>query len=163
MRNRRLVFSALSIGCAVLAAGPSWAATIEPGYGDLTINQGQGFNPVTSRTNANVGDSVMVGPGGTATVVYDDGCKVRVQPGAVATIAPLSPCASGSYAADLGLPPPAVAPQQAYVEDNSAWLGVGVGLLAAGALGVGIWRASEGNGTTSTPVITSTPITPASP
>lgn len=40
----------------------------------------------------------MVGPGGAATVVYDDGCKVDVQPGAVATVAPLSPCASGSNA-----------------------------------------------------------------
>jgi hypothetical protein len=40
----------------------------------------------------------MVGPGGTATVVYDDGCKVNVQPGAVTTISPLSPCASGSNA-----------------------------------------------------------------
>ena len=110
-------------------------ATIEPGYGDLTINQGQGFQPLTSRTKANIGDSVMVGPGGTATVVYDDGCKVRVQPGAVATIAPLSPYASGSYAADLGLPAPA-APPETYVEGNSAWLGVGVGLLAAGGLGV---------------------------
>ena len=53
---------------------------------------------MTSRTNANVGDLVMVGPGGSATVVYDDGCKVNVQPGAVTTIAPLSPCASGSNA-----------------------------------------------------------------
>jgi hypothetical protein len=42
----------------------------------------------------------MVAPGGTATVVYDDGCKVAVQPGSVTTIAPLSPCASGSSAQD---------------------------------------------------------------
>ena len=99
----------------------------------------------------------MVGPGGSATVVYDDGCRVPVQPGAVATIAPLSPCASRSYAADMGVPPPA-GPPQTYVEDNSPWVGVGVGLLAAGGLGVAIWRASEGNGTTSTPVFS-----PASP
>src|ERR1700687_5343140 len=157
MRNRRPVLSALCIGCSMLIAASSWAASIEPGFGDLTVNQGQGFKPVPGPTNANGGDSVMVGPGGTATVVYDDGCKVRVQPGAVATIAPLSPCASGSYAADLGVAPPAVPPQP-YVEDNSAWVGVGVGVLAAGALGVAIWRASESNGTTTTPVIS-----PASP
>jgi hypothetical protein len=147
--------SALSVGCAVLVASPLWAATVEPGSGDLTINQGQGFKPVTSRSSASVGDSVMVGPGGSATVVYDDGCKVRVRPGAVATIAPLSPCASGSNAADLGIPPPVVQP---YVEDNSVWVGVGVGLAAAAGFGVAIWRASEGNGTTSTPVFS-----PASP
>jgi hypothetical protein len=71
---------------------------VEPGLGDLTINQGKGFKPVTSSINAKVGDSVMVGPSGSATVVYDDGCKVNIQPGAVTTIAPLSPCASGSNA-----------------------------------------------------------------
>jgi hypothetical protein len=91
-------FSALCIGCTLLISSPSWATIIEPGSGDLTINHGQGFKPLASRTSANVGDSVMVGPGGAATVTYDDGCKVNVQPGTVTTIAPLSPCASGSNA-----------------------------------------------------------------
>ena len=60
--SRRL-FSALAIGCSALAASSAWAATVEPGYGDLTINQGQGFKPIQSGLNANVGDSVMVGSG----------------------------------------------------------------------------------------------------
>jgi hypothetical protein len=59
--KRRRLFSALSVGCAVFVATPSWAAVVEPGYGDLTINQGQGFKPVTSGTNANVGDAVIDG------------------------------------------------------------------------------------------------------
>jgi hypothetical protein len=84
----------------MLIASPCWAATGERTQGDLSINQGQGFRPIKSRINANVGDSVMVGPGGAATVVYEDGCKVNVQPGAVITIAPLSPCASQSNAAE---------------------------------------------------------------
>jgi|SRR5690242_17260538 len=112
MRKRRPVVSVLAVGCALLVASPSWAAMIEPGIGDLTINQGQGFKPVTNPATGNVGDSVMVGPGGSATVVYDDGCRVPVQPGAVSTIAPLSPCASGSYAADMAVKaPPMAAPQ----------------------------------------------------
>src|SRR5262249_19733493 len=78
----------------------SWATIVEPGQGDLSISRGQGFKPIHGRATASAGDSVMVGPGGTATVTYDDGCKVNVQPGAVATIAPLSPCASGSNAQD---------------------------------------------------------------
>jgi hypothetical protein len=99
MRKRGL-FRALCVGCAILAASPCWAAaTVEPGSGKLTINRGHGFKPVTGPVNAKVGDSVMVGPGGSAMVVYDDGCKVNVQPGAVLTIEPLSPCASGSNAA----------------------------------------------------------------
>jgi hypothetical protein len=82
----------------VLVASPSWAAVVEPGQGNLSINQGHGFKPVKKPINARVGDSVMVGPGGAATVTYDDGCKVNVEPGAVTTIARLSPCASGSNA-----------------------------------------------------------------
>ena len=85
--------------CAMLLTSSTWAATLEPGKGSFSINQGQGFQPVDSRIDANVGDSVMVGPGGSATLVYDDGCTVGVQPGSVTTIAPLSPCASGSNAA----------------------------------------------------------------
>jgi hypothetical protein len=98
MRKRGFI-SLLCIGCAIVIASPSWATIVEPGVGDLSINQGKGFKPVKHRINASVGDAVMVGPGGTATLTYDDGCKVKVQPGAVITIAPLSPCAAGSNAA----------------------------------------------------------------
>src|SRR5208282_1311118 len=97
---KRPVFGAFC--CAMLLSSSTWAATIEPGQGNLAINQGQGFQPVNSRIDANVGDSVMVGPNGAATVVYGDGCTVNVQPGAVTTVAPLSPCASGSYAQQGG-------------------------------------------------------------
>jgi hypothetical protein len=97
---RRSLLCVLTIGCSLLIVGTCWAATIEPVQGNLSLNQGQGFQPVNSRVDANVGDSVMVGPGGAAAVTYPDGCKVQVQPGTVTTIAPLSPCASGSLADD---------------------------------------------------------------
>jgi hypothetical protein len=139
MGKRRRLFNALSIACTVLAASPSWAAVVEPGVGNLTINQGQGFKPVATAVNANVGDSVMVGPGGSATIAYEDGCKVNVRPGAVTTIAPLSPCASGSKAQN---------------DDQWGWWIGGI-LLAAG-IGIAAWRASESNGTT-------TAVQPASP
>jgi hypothetical protein len=130
MGKRRHLLSAISIGCAVFVGSPCWAATVEPGQGDLSINRGEGFKPINSRVDANVGDLVMVGPGGTATIVYDDSCKVNVQPGVVARIAPLSPCASGS----------------------NDYLGPTIiGVLVAGALAAGIWKASQSNGTT-TPV-----------
>jgi hypothetical protein len=152
VRNNRPLCSTIALGCAMLVASPSWATTVEPGYGDLTINQGKGFKPVTSRINANVGDSVMVGPSGAAIVLYDDGCKVSVQPGAVTTIAPLSPCAAGSNAADMGVPPPAPGPSyypnctpqpdgSLYCHPDWALIALGVG--AAAALGVGIWALTN--------------------
>jgi len=97
---RRTFLQVSLIGCSLLLVSASWAASIEPVQGNLSLNQGQGFQPVNGRVDANVGDTVVVGPGGAAAVTYSDGCKVSVQPGAVTTIAPLSPCASGSMADD---------------------------------------------------------------
>src|SRR5580692_11751327 len=97
-RPSRLCVSVM--GGSLLFVSASWAATIEPVQGNLQLNRGQGFQPVNSRVDANVGDTVVVGPGGAAAVTYSDGCKVPVQPGAVTTIGPLSPCASGSLADD---------------------------------------------------------------
>src|SRR5580658_7851544 len=106
----------------------TWAADVQSVQGDLSINQGQGFQAVNGRIDANVGDSVMVGPSGSATVSYSDGCQVTVQPGAVTTIAPLSPCASGSYAQD------------------SYWGNAGVlvfGALFVGAVGFGVYGITQ--------------------
>ena len=113
--------------CAMLLSSSTWAATVEPGQGNLAINQGQGFQPVNNRIDANVGDSVMVGPNGAATVVYGDGCTVNVQPGAVTTIAPLSPCASGSYAQD---------------NNGPDWGAIALGAGALTLAGVGFWAVS---------------------
>jgi hypothetical protein len=110
---------------------PAPSATVQPGQGDLSVNQGQGFQRVDSRVNANVGDSVMVGPGGSASLVYPDGCQVAVQPGSVVTIAPLSPCASGSLAADNDLLGAAVA------------AGLFLGGVGAGIVGIGTAKGTS--------------------
>ena len=122
----RPFLSAVCIGSAMLLVSSSWAATIEPGQGNLSVNQGQGFQPANGRVEAKVGDAVMVSPDGAATIVYADGCKVNVRPGAVATITPLSPCASGSYA-----------------DDDFNWGGVAMGVAAASLLGLGIYEATK--------------------
>lgn len=94
----RGLLAALCFGCSTLAATVSWATTITPIQGQVSINQGQGFQPINGLVEAKAGDSIMVSPGGSATVAYADGCNVKLQPGAVMIIAPLSPCASGSNA-----------------------------------------------------------------
>jgi len=120
---RRLSLCVSIIGCALLLASAAGAATIEPVQGNLSLNQGQGFQPVNSRVNANVGDTVMVGPGGAAAVTYPDGCKVQVQPGTVTSIAPLSPCASGSLA-----------------DDNNNLYALGAAAVGFGLAGFGIYE-----------------------
>ena len=96
----RTFLAALFVGYPLLIGATCLAATIEPVQGELSINQGEGFEKINGRIDASVGDSVMVSPNGSAIVSYPDGCQVNVQPGAVTTIAPISPCAAGSYALD---------------------------------------------------------------
>ncbi len=133
MKALRALLGALCFGYAVLVAAACSAATIEPIQGDLSVNQGQGFQKVDSRIDANVGDMVMVSPNGSATVSYPDGCHVNVQPGAVMTIAPLSPCASGSYAQD----------QSGSLISGNPTAGLIIGAGAAGLVGFGIYEALQ--------------------
>ena len=106
----RVFLAPVAFGGALLFATASWAATaeptkpatLEPVKGEVWINHGKGFEKVnSSKIVAKLGDSVMVSPDGIAKVTYPDGCETNVKPGGVMTIAPLSPCASGSLAADL--------------------------------------------------------------
>lgn len=117
--------------CVVLAASPAFAATtVQPGQGALYINQGQGFQQVTGPIEVNPGDQLMVSPGGAATAVYADGCRVSLQPGEVMTITVTSPCVN-PYAEQL--------PPTTQTTDTNPWVVAGAGLVIAGALGYGIY------------------------
>jgi hypothetical protein len=120
----------------------TWAADVQSVQGDLSINQGQGFQAVNGRLDANVGDSVMVGPGGSATVSYPDGCQVPVQPGAVTTIAPLSPCASASFAQGYTYNP----------QDTVVTSYIVGGIIAASIAGLAIAIVTHKNSTASKPI-----------
>ncbi len=119
----RGLLGVVCFGLSLLIGGACSAATIEPVQGDLSVNQGKGFQRIDSRIDANVGDYAMVGPGGAATVTYPDGCKVDLQPGAVMAITPLSPCASGSVA------------QQDNNNNIGTWLAVGGFAAVVGVVG----------------------------
>ena len=139
----RCFIGALCFGCVALFGSASWAgssaATVEAVQGNLWINQGQGFKPASGPVYSKVGDSVMVGPGGSATVVYDDGCKVPVKPDAVTTIAPLSPCAAGSYA------------QTFDTDNNYVWGAAIIGVGAAAAGGLAIYAANQHSSSPTSP------------
>jgi hypothetical protein len=90
---RSLASSLFFVG---LFLSPSaFAATVESVQGPVSFNHGEGFRQVAGTTAAAVGDKVMAGPGGSASIVYPDGCAVTVNPGAVVTIQEPSPCKAG--------------------------------------------------------------------
>jgi hypothetical protein len=68
------------------------AATVAPIYGEVLVREDQGFRPVGARTEVAAGAEVLVKPGGSAAVIYADGCMVSVSPLAVAVVQAASPC-----------------------------------------------------------------------
>src|ERR1700674_5206975 len=79
-----------------LAVGTSaGAATLISIQGPVQINSGAGFHQVSGAAQVRPGTSIMVGPGGSAEVLYSDGCRMPAGPGSVVTVAPISPCAQG--------------------------------------------------------------------
>ena len=141
--GRKSFVSAFS--CAMLLSSSTWAASLQPGQGDLTINQGQGFQPVNTRVDANVGDYIMVGPAGGATLTYDDGCVVNVPPGMVATVEPISPCASGSYAQAAG------SGEGQWNMTANGWVWVAAGSTLAAAIAAGVYYSTTSSNTNQTP------------
>jgi hypothetical protein len=122
--------------CAMLLTSSTWATTLEPEAGEVWINHGQGFVRVNGPADAKDGDNVMVGPGGAAAVVYDNGCRVEVQPGAVVSISPVppSPCPSGSLPDNT---------------NNINWGLVGLGVALAGAAGGIVYFATKSSSSSS--------------
>jgi hypothetical protein len=139
---------ALALGLSLLMGTTCFATTVEPVSGDLQINRpGQGFRKVSESTIVNPGDLLMVSPNGTANVFYPDGCKYVLQPGAVLTVAAISPCASKSFAqgqAQEGPPPPPGGPP---FGDAGAW---GFGAAVLGLTGFVGYEISQ-SGKTTTP------------
>jgi hypothetical protein len=90
----RLAVAAIAFLSTACLGAPASAATLESIAGQVSINRGNGFQRVMGAVEANVGDAIMVGPGGRARVVYGDGCPVNVDPGSVVRIEAQSPCAA---------------------------------------------------------------------
>jgi hypothetical protein len=119
MRLLKYVGAAAS---AIALGGSAVAATVTPIEGRLQVNTGSGYHAVSGTTEVKPGASVMVGAGGKAEILYTDGCRTPVTPGAVAVVAPVSPCAQG----------------QAYPGYNNyddRWIGYGVLAVAGAAVG----------------------------
>jgi hypothetical protein len=131
--------AAVCFGCSLLAATVCRAATVQPLHGQISVNQGQGFHQIDGAADLKAGDSVIVSPGGTATVSYPDGCNIGLQPGAVMVIAALSPCASGSYAQEQD------SNWQDHKDDDRAWIIGGVLVGVGSLLGYEIFHSTQNN------------------
>jgi hypothetical protein len=127
----RFLLKGVAVTAIACMSLPSFAATLQPIEAEVFVNRGSGFQKVTGPTQANVGDTVMAGPVGAAQLVYEDGCKVSINPGGVVAVQELSPCLANAHAAELALP--AKEPAVEYY-DPSAYYGIGAAALATGGV-----------------------------
>jgi hypothetical protein len=83
-------------GLLIFMSLPAFAATVDSVKGKVLINRGEGFQQVTTGAQANAGDQLMAGPGGSAKLVYSDRCQVSVVPGRVVSVGKQPPCTAQS-------------------------------------------------------------------
>ena len=132
----------LVVGAALFAtfwvSQVTQAATVASIQGEVLINSGEGFKPITGTLgDVKAGGMVMVRPGGLATITYASNCSVRV-PSGVWAIQASAPCAAGKEAIDFSTrmneetPPP----EDGFWSKNGVWI-VG-GVVVAGGVTAGI-------------------------
>jgi hypothetical protein len=121
------------------------AASVEPHVSPVYVNKGRGFQVVTTSTRIGPGDTVMTKDGGRAEIIYDDGCRVRVEPGAVASVRGVSGGAKdGSVEASpcklaaAGPATAAAAPGAALAGAAGAGSAFGVAAISAITIGMGV-------------------------
>ena len=97
----RLSMTICFVALVTFLGATAQAATLVEG--PVKVDNGNGYVAVDSGTPVQPGDSVMVKPGGSGHIVYDDGCRVAVEEGYIVFVEPQSPCV-GEASADGGLP-----------------------------------------------------------
>ncbi len=66
--------------------------------GTILINRGTGYAPIDQPRVAYAGEMLMARRGGSARLVYEDGCTVPVEANTVVVVQDRSPCASANPA-----------------------------------------------------------------
>jgi hypothetical protein len=80
---------------ALMFAFPAQSAVLEALQGGVLVSRGgSSYQLVDRPTQLRAGDSVLANPGGSARVVFENGCAVDIQPGMVFTVGEAPPCDS---------------------------------------------------------------------
>jgi hypothetical protein len=98
----RVVAASTAVVLAIAFAGQALAATVRATGGQVLINRGEGYKMVAGTVQGGPGDTIVANPGGSAQIVYSDGCVVEVLPGSVAVINAQSPCSSANTTITTG-------------------------------------------------------------
>jgi hypothetical protein len=138
LRIMRLAAASTAVILAISFAGQAVAATVRATGGQVLINRGEGYKMVAGTVQGGPGDTIVANPGGSAQIVYPDGCVVDVLPGSVAVINAQSPCSAANTTIATGSTATSAANSDSPSEGGG---GGGTGIsgtaLALGAVAVG--------------------------
>jgi hypothetical protein len=125
----------------VVSAGAASAdARLEGIKGPVSVNSGEGFQPVLGPVALRPGDKVMADRGGGAVIAYGGNCNIAVKPGSVVAVSANPPCLQTSANLQQG------SSQGLNGEEGGGGLGF-LGLLPVGGLvAIGALAGSNNNG-----------------
>lgn len=99
-RTLRSIVGAVALGLATISA--AHAAFVEGIVGQVSVDFGQGFVPVTTSATLKPGDRIMVGPNSSAQIQYPGGCFTAVIPGKVSVVGSENTCTLANQQATQG-------------------------------------------------------------
>jgi hypothetical protein len=99
---KHVAIAAVALFCYVGAAS---AATLTPLQGQVLLNRGGGYQPISGTVEVKAGDSILVNPDGLAQLAYDDCATYEIKPGDVVYVSEKEavPCAGGVVDGAAGL------------------------------------------------------------
>lgn len=90
-----------SIVCGVLAPASVRAATLTVLTGEVFLSNGQGYQAVSGQINVEPTDCLLINPGGSAEVTYDDGAIVKLGSGSTMCVGSSAADQAGQNASSL--------------------------------------------------------------
>jgi hypothetical protein len=93
--SRVFASTVLAVSCWVAGVSLASAATVSPQSGEVLANSGTGFTLVSATTELKAGGQLLVRPGGSAVIQYENGCSLRVGSDRVWVIQDKPPCEPG--------------------------------------------------------------------
>ena len=134
----RAVAASTAAILAICFAGQAFAATVRATGGQVLINRGEGYKMVAGTIQGGPGDTIVANPGGSAQIVYPDGCVVEVLPGSVAVINAQSPCSASNTTVTTGsVTPSSTTAEPLSTDGGGGGSGISGTALALGAVAVG--------------------------
>jgi hypothetical protein len=92
---RSLVGLTLALATATVAANPATGpnATLTSVTGKVSVNQGREFVPAQTEMRLKPGDRIMIADSASATITFDDSCRMDLGESKVVTVPAKSTCA----------------------------------------------------------------------